>query len=151
MFFYCRIDFSWNSLRLLLFYNNWSMLVLHVQNTIKNFKNKSRERFENSVTLSTLSNAVASSHLDLQGKGSFAGQTNRKKSDQLGQAVLRQSLLYVAVGTLCTIPAAILKNIPNLFGITRVDESSIYWLSLLATITLPSTGAFNLLVFTRPT
>ena len=65
------------------------------------------------------------------------------------RAVARQATLYVAACFLTMIWMLILRTLESM-GVTRDEESGVYWILVLTYITFPLEGFWNLLIFIGP-
>jgi hypothetical protein len=65
------------------------------------------------------------------------------------RAVARQATLYVAAFFTTMIWMLVLRTLEST-GVTREEESGIYWILVLTYITFPLQGFWNLLIFIRP-
>jgi hypothetical protein len=94
---------------------------------------------------------VEDSHTASVSAGSIGLRQNRRQTNENSRirAVLIQATLYVSA-CLTTIFWMMMLRIFESQGVIRSDESKLFWLTLLAHITFPLQGFWNLLIFLRP-
>ncbi|KAI2499637.1 hypothetical protein MHU86_14872 [Fragilaria crotonensis] len=102
------------------------------------------DRIENGVSIIGTSSETPVRILQRRRRASLTSRGNRKI-----KAVARQATLYVVACFSTMVWMLILRTLES-SGVTREEESGIYWIVVMTSITYPLEGFWNLLIFIGP-